>query len=230
MRKLISITLVLFCLLLCGCSSVVATGQRELLGLTILIDPGHGDTDVGTIGVSTGAYEKDTNLQIAKKLKLALEEHGVIVLMTREDDNPLGPADETDLALRKEADMLEREKIISEAKANLLVSIHQNAYDEPDVKGPQVFYLQYNNKSYGVEFAKSLQNALNNGLKPDSPRNVGSGNWRLLKQGKQPGCIVECGFFSNPEEELLLQQDDYQNKIVEALVKGIETYVKKYGA
>lgn len=227
---LISLLLVLPVFLSACAKDLAADGQRELPGLVILIDPGHGDTDVGTIGALTGCYEKDINLTIALKLKTALEEKGVTVRMTRADDAPLGPADEGDIAQRKENDMQARENIIAEAGANLLVSIHQNAFEDPEVRGPQVFFLKYNDKSYGVEFAQAIQDALNAQILQEMPRDISYGNWRLLKQGSQPGCIVECGFLSNPEEELLLLDDAYQDKLVMAITAGIEAYVKQYGA
>lgn len=217
---------------LTGCAnSIMAGGQREMAGLTILVDPGHGDTDPGTIGPQTGVHEKDINLQIALKLKAALEAEGVHVVMTRADDRPLGDPGEQDISVRKESDMLAREAIIEETKANLLVSVHQNQFEDPSVKGPQVFYLKTpDGKSYGEAFANSLQDAINGEMRVENPRKTGAGNWRLLKKGNQPGCIVECGFFSNPEEELLLQTEDYQDQLVSAITKGIQGYVGRYGA
>lgn len=212
--------------LLAGCGS--KAGALE--GRTIVIDPGHGDMDVGTIGVS-GSYEKDTNLQIARKLRDALVEKGALVVMTREDDGPLGPAEEQDPALRKEADWLRREEIVEAAGATLLLSIHQNSFDDPAVRGPQMFFLRNSDtgEERGEALAQALQDTVNKELGVEKPRAIGAGNWRLLKKGNQPGCIIECGFFSNPEEEALLQTDAYQEQLVEALVKGLEAYARKHG-
>ncbi|MDL2236858.1 N-acetylmuramoyl-L-alanine amidase [Christensenellaceae bacterium OttesenSCG-928-K19] len=204
---------------------------KELAGITVIVDPGHGDTDVGTIGVSTGRYEKDVNLEISLKLKEALEQKGVNVVMTRQDDNPLGPADEQDVGERKEADMQKREEIIESANAQLLISIHQNRFEDESVAGPQVFYLrnEADGREYGVQFAHSLQQAINEDLAIENPRKINHGNWRLLKKGNQPSAIVECGFFSNPKEEALLQTEEYQNKLVAAIVRGSGDYVAEYG-
>lgn len=223
---------VIIALLASGCAAPNAGGEkRDIEGIRVIIDPGHGDTDAGTTGASTGRLEKDVNLEISLKLNDALSAHGVEVVMTREDDAPLGPADETDVEKRKEADMQRREEIIENAAAQLLVSIHQNNFDDPNVRGAQVFYLHNKNdgKDYGVQFADEIQASLNNGPSAENKRKIGSGNWRLLKKGSQPGCIVECGFFSNPDEEKLLQTDEYQDQLVEAVVSGIDNYVKKYG-
>ncbi|MDL2217243.1 N-acetylmuramoyl-L-alanine amidase [Christensenellaceae bacterium OttesenSCG-928-M15] len=223
--------LLLFPAAVSGCASGSTTsGQRQMEGLMILVDAGHGDSDVGTIGPVSGVYEKDINLAISLKLQAALEEKGVNVVMTRISDAPLGTPEEEDVAVRKENDMQKREELIDGANANLLISIHQNQFDDPAAKGPQVFYLKYDDASYGVDFSKAIQNAVNRELRIENPRDVNFGNWRLLKKGNQPGCIVECGFLSNPEEELLLQDNDYQDQLVKAIVMGVEEYVKKYGA
>lgn len=223
----------LMTLIIFACSpSLPVSGQRDIAGLTMLVDAGHGDSDVGAIGVTTGRYEKDVNLEISRKLKAALEQRNVIVIMTRESDEPLGPAAEQDVSMRKENDMQRREEIIENANANLLISIHQNSFEDPAVAGPQMFYLKHgdtNEEAY-VEFAQTMQSVVNSALNVPSPRNISFGNWRLLKKGNQPGVLVECGFFTNPEEEVLLQTEAYQDALVDALVQGIEAYVQKYGA
>ncbi|MDL2236860.1 N-acetylmuramoyl-L-alanine amidase [Christensenellaceae bacterium OttesenSCG-928-K19] len=198
----------------------------SLAGSRIIVDAGHGDTDVGTIGPLTGRYEKEVNLEIALKLKAALEQKGVDVVMTRGDDSPLGPDEEQDVGVRKEADMQKREEIIENANADLFVSIHQNRFDDASVAGPQVLYLRTEGgQEYGTEFANAMQNALNEYLPIKKPRGINGGDWRLLKKGDQPGVIIECGFFSNPEEEELLQTGEYQNKLVTAILNGIENYL-----
>ena len=108
--------------------------------MKVVVDPGHGDTDVGTIGVSTGRYEKEVNLEIGLKLKAALEQEGVTVVMTRESDDPVAAAEETDIGKRKEADMQKREQIIRDADADMYIGVHQNSFENADACGPQIFY------------------------------------------------------------------------------------------
>lgn len=233
MKHRLFFVVIMLLLFTSACSGAIpVSGQRDIAGLTIVVDAGHGDSDVGTIGVTTGRYEKDVNLEISQKLAAALEQRNVTVVMTRENDGPLGPAEEPDVSLRKENDMLRREEIIENANANLFISIHQNSFDDPNVKGPQMFYLRYSDtgKEIGAAFAETLQTVVNKALQVQSPRSINSGNWRLLKKGNQPGVLVECGFFTNPEEEVLLQTEAYQDALVDALVQGIEAYVQKYGA
>lgn len=179
----------------------------------IIVDAGHGGSDPGTIGPETGIEEKTINLQISKKLQKELEAKGFEVIMTRTNEDAVGPS--------KEEDMVKREEIIKESNADLFVSIHQNFFDKPDAHGPQVFYLI--GAKQGGDFAQSLQKALND--KVGGKRSPLSGNYRLCKPGHQPSVIVECGFFSNPEEEKILQDDAYQDKLVSAIVEGILDYI-----
>ncbi|MEG2203476.1 MAG: N-acetylmuramoyl-L-alanine amidase, partial [Christensenellaceae bacterium] len=129
--------------------------QASLENLKIIIDPGHGAEDVGTIGVSTGRQEKEVNLEIAQKLKKLFEDEGVAVVMTRDSDEPIAPT--------KEDDMLKRTEIIKTENADLFISIHQNRFDTPDAKNPQVFYLSDGTKR--KDFALCMQEKLNENLK-----------------------------------------------------------------
>ncbi len=194
----------------------------RLKGMKIVIDPGHGDTDVGTIGVSTGRYEKEVNLEIGMKLKNALEQEGVAVVMTRESDEPIAAANETDIAKRKEADMQTRERIITNTQADMYIGVHQNSFENEDASGPQIFY--HTDSNTGEKLARCIQQAMNDGLEVREPRKVNSGRYRLLKPGSQPSVTVECGFFTNPDEEKKLQESGYQDQIVASVIDGIKFF------
>lgn len=223
-QKWIAFFAAMFLLLVLGAcgADTQETESAGIEGLKVVVDPGHGDTDVGTIGVSTGRYEKEVNLEIGLKLKEALEKEGVTVVMTRESDEPIAAADETDIAKRKEADMQKREQIITEAKADMYIGVHQNSFESAEACGPQIFY--YTDSSAGKQLAQCIQQAMNDALEIREPRKVNFGRYRLLKPGGQPSVTVECGFFTNPEEEKKLQTDDYQDKVVAAIVEGIKYY------
>ena len=193
-------------------------------GATVIVDPGHGDTDVGTKGVSTGRLEKEVNLEIALKLRNVLEGKGYTVIMTRESDEPIAAADEPDAKVRKAADMAKREEIIRTANADVFVSVHQNFFEQgAGAAGPQVFYRD--REAPGYELAQYVQRALNEQLGIANSRDVNSGDYQLLRPGNQASIIVECGFFSNPEEDQKLQKDDYQQAVAQAVGSGIETYL-----
>ena len=139
-------------------------GQKEQKGQekgVIVIDAGHGGEDPGMIGIKD-LEEKGINLQIAKKLCSHLEKEGYTVIMTREKDQGLYGESRNN---RKVQDMQKRIRIIKETNPLLTVSIHQNSYQDPEVKGPQVFY--YQDSTEGQKLAQILQTELNQQLAVD---------------------------------------------------------------
>ena len=176
----------------------------------ILVDAGHGGVDSGMVGIG-GLKEKGINLDIAMKLKTILEKKGLAVVMTREEDK--GLYENGIEQIRK------YEPVLS-------VSIHQNSYSDPGVKGPQVFY--YEDSEGGKELALAIQENMNRKLSIARPR-VAKGNRTYYLLKRSPGVIniVECGFLTNPEEAALLQTEKYQRKVAEAVADGIVTYLKK---
>lgn len=188
----------------------------------IVLDPGHGGSDPGMIGID-GLEEKGINLSVSLLLKEKLEEKGYTVVLTREADQGLYD----DSAQNKKAqDMQRRIALIDETAPALTVSIHQNSYHDPVVKGPQVFY--YETSSEGKELAADLQESLNTTLEVERPRETkGNTSYYLLKRSKGVLVIAECGFLTNPDEAALLQTGDYQKKVASALADGIFTYLQK---
>jgi len=194
--------------------------SSNLNGIKMVLDAGHGGADPGTIGVSTGGKESDVNLAITKRLEQALIKQGVAVVMTREDENSIADT--------KAADMTERKRIITESGEDLTISIHQNKFEDTGVAGPQVFF--YPGSVEGEKFAKCLQQALNDTLKPAKPRSALSADYYVLRYGSEPAVIIECGFMSNPEEDVLLHKTQYQIMIVNAIVEGVGDYVAESSA
>ncbi|MDO5541061.1 MAG: N-acetylmuramoyl-L-alanine amidase [Eubacteriales bacterium] len=189
---------------------------------TIVVDAGHGGADSGKVGIN-GALEKEINLSIAQKLKELLENRGMHVVMTRESD--AGLYDEGE-ANKKQQDMKRRCTMIDESKAVMAVSIHQNSYTQESVKGPQVFY--YKNSQQGQRIAELLQESLNVELKIERPREIkANDSYYLLRKTENPTVIIECGFLSNTAEAGLLVTDEYQEKVAQAICKGIVKYVEE---
>lgn len=186
----------------------------------IVIDAGHGGADPGMVGIG-GLEEKGINLAVSMKLKESLENQGFTVVMTRTEDQGLYQEGTRN---KKVQDMQKRIEIMEKAKPLLAVSIHQNSYTEESVKGPQVFY--YESSAEGQKLAVSIQNALNTELSVERPRKEkGNTSYFLLKKSPCVLNIVECGFLTNEKEAELLQTEEYQQKIVEAVTKGIVQYV-----
>lgn len=187
---------------------------------TIVIDPGHGGDDPGMIG-SSGINERVLNLVYAKKLAALLEAEGFRVVLTRETEDGLYDADADN---KKAQDMQRRCAIIAEENPVLSVSIHQNSYSDPSVKGPQVFY--YKQSVEGERLAAAIQNSLNTELEPERPRvQEGNSTYYILKRSTSTTVIVECGFLTNAEEEARLQEEDYQDRVAQAICDGILQYL-----
>ena len=196
--------------------------EAEQKGNVIVLDPGHGGSDPGMIGID-GLEEKGINLSVSLLLREKLEEKGYTVVLTRESDQGLYD----DSAQNKKAqDMQRRIALIDETAPVLTVSIHQNSYHDPSVKGPQVFY--YETSGEGKELAADLQESLNTTLEVERPREInGNTSYYLLKRSKGVLVIAECGFLTNPDEADLLQTEEYQEKVADALTDGIVTYLRK---
>lgn len=188
----------------------------------IVLDPGHGGSDPGMIGID-GLEEKGINLSVSLLLREKLEAKGYTVVLTRESDQGLYD----DSAQNKKAqDMQRRIALIDETAPVLTVSIHQNSYHDPSVKGAQVFY--YETSGEGKELAADLQESLNTTLEVERPREIkGNTSYYLLKRSKGVLVIAECGFLTNPDEADLLQTEEYQEKVADALTDGIVTYLRK---
>lgn len=186
----------------------------------IVIDAGHGGNDPGKIGIND-ILEKDINLSIAQKLQKLLENKGITVVMTRDEDKCLASEDASNL---KREDMENRVAIIQQYNPVLTVSIHQNSYSSESVSGPQVFY--YAKSEEGATLAAVIQESLNTRLNPENKRMVkANDNYYLLKNTPTPTVIVECGFLSNPTEADLLKTDAYQNQVTRAIYLGICEYI-----
>ena len=185
-------------------------------GNLVVIDSGHGGTDPGKVGVN-GVNEADVNLKIAQKLKKILEAQGVTVIMTREDEGSLAGS--------KSEDMQKRVSIINEKKPALAVSVHQNSYSSEEVHGAQVFY--YTNSAEGGKAARIMQEALLDVDGDNKRKEKANDTYYMLKRTDVPVIIVECGFLSNRAEADLLVTEEYQDRLAEAIAKGILEYMGK---
>lgn len=182
----------------------------------IVVDAGHGGDDPGKIGI-TDVKEKDINLKIAKELEILLKKEGIKVVMTRTDDGGLYEQSSNN---KKVEDMRKRCEIITKADPVFTVSIHQNSYPDESIKGAQVFY--YGQSQEGKKLAETLQNVLVQQLDPQNHRQAKANeSYFLLKKTPSPTVIVECGFLSNYQEAKLLESEEYQKKVAEAVKTGV---------
>lgn len=172
---------------------------------------------------SNGVAEAETNLKIALKLQNLLEQSGSFVILTRSDENAIYDLDSKTLKQKKVSDIHNRVKIGNESSADIFVSIHLNKIPQQQYDGWQTFYNAQS--AEGQKLAVSIQNNLNDAIQRENNRIAKSiDNIYIVKYVEIPTTIVECGFLSNPEEEKLLLEDDYQNRLAWGIYNGIIDY------
>jgi N-acetylmuramoyl-L-alanine amidase len=232
-----------------------ASGERSLtraLGLKIgkiVIDPGHGGHDTGTIGPN-GLEEKDLVLDVSRRLgKLLQTRLGAEVIYTRKDD--------TFIPLET------RTAIANQEAADLFVSVHANSSHDPDARGVETYYLNFTSSPDALEvaarenavseksihelqdlvkkialrekidesqeFAGDVQSSLHSGLAAKNPgerdRGVKKAPFIVLIGANMPSILAEISFVSNPGDERRLETADYRQKIAESLYRGVAKYV-----
>ena len=199
----------------------VSVQQENVRRNLVVLDPGHGGKDPGKVGADE-ELEKDINLAISLKVREKLEEDGMEAVMTREEDVMLSDGDADN---KKLEDLNRRIGIINEQQPAIAVSIHQNSYSDPAVRGAQVFYFTHSDK--GKQAAEALQKELLE-FDQENTRDIKANDtYYLLKKTEVPTVIVECGFLSCPGEAELLTDEAYQEELAGAIAKGIESWVVK---
>ncbi|PYT80312.1 MAG: hypothetical protein DMG40_13040 [Acidobacteria bacterium] len=232
-------------------------GQSTLtrtLGLKIgriVIDPGHGGHDTGTIG-PTGLMEKDLCLDVALRLGRIIEQRlpGAEVIYTRSDDTYVP--------------LEERTNIANQAKADLFISIHANSSRNTGARGIETYYLTLKSTPEAMEvaarenataqegvhdleslvkriaqtekideskeFAQDIQESLTNRIQKSSKsvrnRGVRKAPFVVLIGADMPSILTEISFLSNPADEKLLKQPEQRQKVAEGLFQGISSYLQ----
>ena len=235
-----------------------SSGKRSLtraLGLKIsriVIDPGHGGHDAGTIG-PTGLMEKEVVMDVARRLGTLLEDRlGSEVVYTREKDSFVSLEKRTAIANQKQAD--------------LFVSLHANSSRNRAIRGIETYYLNFTSSANALEvaarenavseksihelqdlvkkitmkekleesreFAAQMQRALVRGMaRRNGLRNRGvkKAPFIVLIGAQMPSALAEISFLSNRTDERLLRKPAYRQKVAEALYRGIQRYANSLG-
>ena len=195
--------------------STSAEGNNTVRDRIIVIDPGHGGEDGGAS--DNGLLEKDINLSIALKLRDMLRSCGIRTVMTRESDISVYDSSAGTTREKKISDLKNRLAIVNSDPDNILISIHQNKFEQSKYSGTQMFYST--NVPESEKIAEALRKSVTGLLQPDNKRELkpDTTGVYLLKNAEVPAVIVECGFLSNPGEAKLLGDPEYQQKMAFAL-------------
>ena len=191
----------------------IRSTARPLEGMSIAVDAGHGGSNRGAIG-ATGVMEKDIVLDISRKLRDRLEAEGARVFMTRDRDINVS--------------MTDRSEMIIASDAKVLVSIHANSIGSatnPDaIFGTSSYYRH--------DAFQSLARLIHNRML-ELPLGdfglIGSFNFTLNALTEMPNALVETAFMSHPEDEMMLMDPEYQERMAEKIVAGLRDYFLKYG-
>ena len=200
--------------------SIITTSSSPKAEYTIVIDAGHGGRDGGTSGKASGISESELNLAYAKTLKQMCEQFGIAVVMTREDMNGLYDENASN---KKKSEMEKRKQIINNSGADIMVSIHMNAFPLPSCSGAQVFYAKGSQE--GESLARSITSSICQSF--DNARDYPTvGDYFVLNYSDMPSVLIECGFLSNIEEEANLQKEEYRQSFCYAIMAGILSYFR----
>ncbi len=216
-------------------SVIIPIEQQKLplTGVKIGIDPGHqarGNSEKetvapnssekkakvssGTSGVATGIAEYVTVLEISLKLREALESQGAEVYMTRETHD-------VDISNQ------ERAKMMNELGVDLVLRIHCDGADNRKKNGIALYCSRSNSiaeESYRAAEAILPAVCAATGAKENGI--VSNDNYTGQNWSEVPCLMVECGFMSNPDEDRLLNDEDYQWKLAKGLTEGIIGYIE----
>ena len=187
----------------------------------VIVDAGHGGVDGGATSC-TGVLESAINLEIAIKVNDLLNFLGVRTKMIRATDCSVYTSGKT-IAAKKVSDLKERVRIVDSIPNGLLISIHQNYFQQSQYSGAQVFY---NAGQGSMALAQEMQGRFKITLNPNSKRQAkrASGVY-LMEHIQNPGILVECGFLSNPQEESLLQNKVYQQNLACVITTSVSRHL-----
>jgi N-acetylmuramoyl-L-alanine amidase len=185
--------------------------------MKIALDPGHGGIFPGAIGVNPFELrEKDVMLALGLKVGKILKQAGHQVIFTRHEDKHL---DEN-----LSADLRKRIECANNAKAEVFVSLHCNAYSDPN---PEGFETLYHPESPASEkLARAIQDSLVSTFVDHVNRGVKPKDLFVLRFAQMPACQVEIEFISNPVQLEFLASPTSQGNLARAIADGIMDFAE----
>lgn len=196
---------------------IIASSTQPLKGLRVILDPGHSPKKDppydGSVGPS-GSYEWQINLDIALKLKKILEEKGADVVMTRYTN------DESE-----QVPLQERSRFVKKIGGDIYISIHNNAIADGEdpyskARGFQIYYYHLHSYDLAKEIHKSFVKNIN---LPDE--GLRFGDYHVARITSMPSILIENAYMILPEHEEMLLDHNFQNKIADAIYKGILNFL-----
>ena len=186
----------------------------------VVLDPGHGGRDPGAIS-RTGVMEKHINLAIAQAVARILRGSGVVVYLTRTQDQ--GPSSFHQSSVFN--DLMARSRLARQFRATLFVTIHSNWEPSHTAHGPIVYYDAASPSSalLAAQVAKAFVPLLGYDRPTRPIRQL------VLQQVTMPAINVEVGFLSHSQDSRLLVTPQYQETLASSIAKGILAYLRSRG-
>ena len=174
--------------------------------IVVALDPGHGGRDPGAVGIG-GLREKDINITIARRVQQQLQQQGITVAMTRNDD--------------REVDLEPRVDFAEQVRADVFVSLHANAISlsRPDVNGLETYYYDT-----GLQLAQIIHNTILQQVSI-SDRGVRQARFYVLRNTSMPAVLVETGFVTGQTDAARFRDPGAVNQIADAIAQGVLTYL-----
>jgi len=186
----------------------------------VLIDAGHGGVGSGTLHANI--YEKDINLEMARRTYKLLRKKGHTVLVNRTDDYALSDENRW---LRSRSrhlkDLAQRSHLANEIHPKVVISLHVNWSRNVNKRGPLVLFQT---TGPSKQLAQTIQQSMNN-LYGTATEAMPGKPYYLLKHVKVPAVIIEMGFISNPSDREQMMQPEKQEQLAEAITAGVIAYL-----
>lgn len=180
----------------------------DLSGITVMLDVGHGGYDGGAVGEHDGLYaeEADCNLALAHALRKELESIGATVIMNRTEDETLT--------------VDERLSMLKQAKPDLCIAIHHNAYSGyPNITGLEVYYY--------TPYAQRIADLIHQANKEDTVYKKVSLNWHVYFVARESTCpvvLMENGYVSSPYDAANMLDPVAIETKAKAMARGVARY------
>jgi N-acetylmuramoyl-L-alanine amidase len=188
---------------------LVRRSGHSLAGRVVVLDPGHGGDDPGT--VANGLVESEIMLDLARRIEGRLSAIGVTVLFTR--SAATGPED------------LDRAMTANESGADILLSLHCDSAHHPRASGVSTFF--YGQERFGAWSA--VGEHLANLIQREIVARTGLADcrsharaWVLLQRTRMPTVRIEAGYLSHPEDAARLADPAFRNTVAEAIVISLQ--------
>jgi N-acetylmuramoyl-L-alanine amidase len=178
----------------------------------VVIDPGHGGTDPGAVGIG-GLRETDIVLPISLEVVRLLQQQGLQVYLTRADES-------------REVNLPPRVALAKQVRADVFVSIHANSINlsRPDINGTEAYFAP--GAVAGKELAQTILNSILRNVNIRS-RGLHSARFYVVRNTTMPATLIETGFVTGAEDAPKLRDPNFQRQMAAAIAQGIIEFLNR---